>query len=150
MVDRAPQIGAPLLTVEDLSVTFEMGAGEPARAVRSVSFDLKVGEILGLVGESGSGKSVTCMSLLRLLPENAKIDGKIDFGGKDILSASTDELRRFRARDARIIFQDPASSMNPLMRVGRQITESNGHCGRAFASRVAGERHRDAPPGRDR
>jgi oligopeptide/dipeptide ABC transporter ATP-binding protein len=129
VVDRAPQVGAPLLTVEDLSVTFEMGAGEPAHAVRSVSFDLKVGEILGLVGESGSGKSVTCMSLLRLLPENAKIDGKIDFGGKDILSASSDELRTFRATDARIIFQDPASSMNPLMRVGRQITESIGTTG---------------------
>ena len=122
--DRAPATGAPLLSVENLSATFEMATGEPGRAVRDVSFELKVGEILGLVGESGSGKSVTCMSLLRLLPGNAHIEGKVKFAGKDILSLKGDALRRFRARDARIIFQDPASSMNPLMRVGHQITES--------------------------
>ena len=122
--DRAPTAGAPLLSVEHLSVTFEMATGDPARAVRDVSFDLKVGEILGLVGESGSGKSVTCMSLLRLMPSNARIEGTVEFDGKNILAAGGNELRRFRASDARIIFQDPASSMNPLMRVGRQITES--------------------------
>jgi oligopeptide/dipeptide ABC transporter ATP-binding protein len=115
-----------LLSFEDLTVTFRTAAGEPVRAVSGVSLDLHPGEVVGLVGESGSGKSVTCMALLRLLPANAQIGGRIHFDGKDVLAMDSGELRRFRATQARIIFQDPATSLNPLMRVGDQIVESIG------------------------
>jgi len=113
-----------LLSLEDLRVTFRTAAGEPVRAVNGVTLELRQGEVLGLVGESGSGKSVTCMSVLRLLPTNARIDGRLRFDGRDVVAMDAGELRRFRATGARIIFQDPSSSLNPLMRVGDQIVES--------------------------
>jgi len=113
-----------LLAVEDLDVTFRSAAGEPVHAVKGVSFEVGQGEVVGLVGESGSGKSVTCMSILRLLPANASITGRITFEGQDVVGMDGEELRRFRATQARIIFQDPGSSLNPLMRVGNQIMES--------------------------
>jgi len=122
----APLAGAgpTLLTVEDLRVTFGSAAGEPVPAVRGVDLHVEAGEVLGLVGESGSGKSVTCMSILRLLPANAEISGRIRFEGQDVLAMDPAALRQFRGNRARIVFQDPSSSLNPLMRVGDQIVES--------------------------
>jgi len=113
-----------LLAVEDLSVTFRSASGERVPAVRGVTLKMQPGEVVGLVGESGSGKSVTCMSVLRLLADNAEIGGHISFEGKDVLAMDSTELREFRATRARIIFQDPSSSLNPLMRVGDQLVES--------------------------
>jgi oligopeptide/dipeptide ABC transporter ATP-binding protein len=131
-----------LLTVDDLSVTFRSAAGEPVPAVRGVSLEVGTGEIVGLVGESGSGKSVTCMALLRLLPAGTLVEGHVRFGGEDVIAMSGDELRSLRATRARMIFQDPASSLNPLMRVGHQVTESiraSRQVGRAEAERDAVE-----------
>ncbi len=121
---RPAGAGASLLTVEELRVTFRSTAGEPVRAVRGVDLHVEAGEVLGLVGESGSGKSVTCMSILRLLPANATITGRIRFEGRDVLAMDAAALREFRGNRARIVFQDPSSSLNPLMRVGDQIVES--------------------------
>lgn len=112
-----------ILQVKDLKTSFMTGAGE-VQAVRGISFDLARGEALGIVGESGSGKSVTSMSLLQLLGSNAKIkSGEINFSGKNILHMDKKELRALRGAHISMIFQDPMSSLNPLMRVGTQIAE---------------------------
>jgi oligopeptide transport system ATP-binding protein len=92
--------------------------------VRGVSFSLGQGEALGIVGESGSGKSVTSMSVLRLLGDNAVVkSGEINYSGKNILLMNKKELRALRGDRISMIFQDPMSSLNPLMRVGTQIAE---------------------------
>ena len=94
------------------------------QAVRGVSFSVKKGEILGIVGESGSGKSVTSMSILRLLADTARIkEGKIVFDGTDLLGLSKKELRQIRGEKISMIFQDPMSSLNPLIPVGKQVAE---------------------------
>ncbi|NMD37086.1 MAG: ABC transporter ATP-binding protein [Christensenellaceae bacterium] len=113
-----------LLDVHDLQFSFKTYAGE-VQAVRGVSFSLNVGEALGIVGESGCGKSVTAKSIVRLNPTRNGIykSGTIMFDNKDILSLSKQEMQIIRARDIRMIFQDPMTSLNPTMRVGRQIME---------------------------
>jgi oligopeptide transport system ATP-binding protein len=113
-----------LLDVQDLRVSFHTRHGV-VRAVRGVSFSLKKGETLGIVGESGSGKSVTCYSLLRLLPQPpARIDGgRALFNGCDLLSCGDGELRALRGRRIAMIFQDPMTSLNPYLRIEDQLTE---------------------------
>ena len=112
-----------MLKIKDLRTSFFTSQGE-VKAVRGVSFSVKEGEIVGLVGESGSGKSVSCMSILRLLPENAKITGgEISFEGRDLTKLSGRELRKIRGGKIAMIFQDPMSSLNPLIRVGTQVEE---------------------------
>lgn len=112
-----------LLEIEDLSVSFFTGNGE-VKAVRGVSFGLSEGEILGIVGESGSGKSVTSLSILRLLADSAKVKhGKILFDSQDISSVSSSSIRQLRGGSISMIFQDPMSSLNPLIPVGKQIAE---------------------------
>lgn len=112
-----------ILQVNDLQTSFLTGAGE-VQAVRGVSFSLDSGEALGIVGESGSGKSVTSMSILQLLGANAVVkNGSIDFKGKNIVMMNKNELRSLRGDRISMIFQDPMSSLNPLMRVGVQIAE---------------------------
>ena len=112
-----------MLKIKDLKTSFFTSQGE-VKAVRGVSFSVREGEIVGLVGESGSGKSVSCMSILRLLPENAKITGgEISFEGRDLTKLSGRELRRIRGGKIAMIFQDPMSSLNPLIRVGTQVEE---------------------------
>ena len=108
-----------LLSVRDLSVRF----GE-TRAVEDVSFDLERGAALGIVGESGSGKSVTCRALMRLLPETARISGSVEFDGRDLLLASRRELETVRGRRIAMIFQSPASHLDPLMRIGDQVAQA--------------------------
>ena len=112
----------PLLEVTDLSVRFETDDG-PVHAVDKLSFTLERGEVLGIVGESGCGKSVTCMSLVRLLPETAVISGSAIFDGTDLLSLSPRGLRAIRGRDISFVFQEPMTSLNPVLKVGKQIGE---------------------------
>ncbi len=89
-----------------------------------MSFSLAAGESLGLVGESGSGKSVTSLAILRLLPPQARVRGQIGFDGRDLLPASDDELRHIRGSRIAIIFQEPMTALNPVMRVGDQVAEA--------------------------
>jgi oligopeptide transport system ATP-binding protein len=120
-----------ILSVQDLETSFDTKAGE-VKAVRGVSFDVKRGEILGIVGESGSGKSVTSLSILRVLPDNARIKaGAIAYHGVDLATLSAREFRRIRGDKISMIFQDPMTSLNPLMTVGRQIAEVLLEHGRA-------------------
>lgn len=113
-----------ILEVKDLHISFHTYAGE-VQAIRGVSFDLYKGETLAIVGESGSGKSVTTKSLMRLLPEsNSKIKaGQILFDGKDIAKASEKQMQKIRGKEISMIFQDPMTSLNPTMTIGKQISE---------------------------
>src|SRR5206468_9394811 len=119
--------GAPLLSIADLRVSFRMGREDGVMrrvdAVRGVSFELPENTTVALVGESGSGKSVTAMSTLNLLPDNAERTGAITFQGRDLLAASREELQALRGRDIACVFQDPMSSLNPVFTVGDQLTE---------------------------
>jgi microcin C transport system ATP-binding protein len=114
----------PLLSVRDLSVAFTQN-GKTSLAVDRISFDTEHGETVALVGESGSGKSVTALSVLKLLayPAASHPSGQILFGGKDLLSASDDELRSVRGNDVTMIFQEPMTSLNPLHVIEDQIGE---------------------------
>jgi peptide/nickel transport system ATP-binding protein len=112
-----------LLSIQDLKVAFRMGKGERADAVKGVSFDIPENTIVALVGESGSGKSVTAMSILNLLPDNAERSGRVLWQGRDLLQASLPELQKLRGREIACVFQDPMSSLNPVFTVGAQLTE---------------------------
>jgi len=111
-----------MLEVSDLSVRFDTDDG-PVHAVDRMSFTVAQGEVLGIVGESGCGKSVTCMSLVGLLPETATVTGSVVFGGTDLLTLSQRRLRRMRGREISYVFQEPMTSLNPVFTVGRQIGE---------------------------
>jgi oligopeptide transport system ATP-binding protein len=113
----------PVLEVRDLRTSFFTQDGE-IQAVRGVSFSIEKGETLGIVGESGSGKSVTSLSILRLLADTAKISaGQVLFHGMDLVQAPDRILRDIRGRQISMIFQDPMSSLNPLVPIGRQVGE---------------------------
>jgi len=112
-----------LLSIQDLKVAFRMGKGERADAVKGVSFDIPENAIVALVGESGSGKSVTAMSILNLLPDNAERSGRVLWQGRDLLEASLPELQKLRGREIACVFQDPMSSLNPVFTVGAQLAE---------------------------
>ena len=92
--------------------------------MREVSFEVRSGEVLGLVGESGSGKSVTSLAILRLLPPPAQVSGAIHLAGLDLLSASAQEMRNVRGARISMIFQEPMTALNPVMRVGDQVAET--------------------------
>jgi peptide/nickel transport system ATP-binding protein len=113
-----------LLSIQDLRVAFRMGQGQRVEAVRGVSFDVPENTTVALVGESGSGKSVTAMSILNLLPDNAERLGKIDFGGRDLLRLPLSELQKLRGHSIACVFQDPMTSLNPVFTVGDQISET--------------------------
>ena len=132
----------PLLEVNDLSIRFQTRNGV-ARAVNGVDFSVERGEIVGLVGESGSGKSVTCASLMGLLPSPpAHVDaGRALFDGIDLLSCSQAQARSLRGRRIAMIFQDPMTALNPTMRIGEQVMEPlliHGRVSRREALRRAG------------
>jgi len=112
----------PLLKVCNLDVSFRSRGGE-THAVRNVSFDVGVGEIIGIVGESGSGKSVSCRAILGLLPESASVSGRIEYSDQNLLGLDTEGLRRIRGRDVSMVFQNPASHLDPLMAIGAQVSE---------------------------
>jgi len=115
----------PLLSVNDLHVTFKTDDGV-VRAVSGLSFSLKAGETLGIVGESGSGKSVTALSIMRLIasPPGRIDSGEIIFDGHDLLTFGENEMRHVRGNDIAMIFQDPMTSLNPVLTVGDQISEA--------------------------
>jgi oligopeptide/dipeptide ABC transporter ATP-binding protein len=112
-----------LLRVENLCVDFATAQGS-VRAVRDVSFAIAPGEVLGLVGESGSGKSVSSLAVLRLLPPQARVSGRIEFGGEDLLGLTEDRMRAIRGAGISMIFQEPMTALNPVMRVGDQVAEA--------------------------
>jgi oligopeptide/dipeptide ABC transporter ATP-binding protein len=115
---------APVLQVKDLKTQFFTDDGV-VQAVDGVSFDLYPGETLGIVGESGCGKSVTALSILRLIQRPGRIvAGQILFKGSDIVTMSEEEVREIRGKDIAMIFQDPLSSLNPVLKVGFQIEEA--------------------------
>lgn len=112
----------PLLSIEQLSVSFTQGQ-QLSPAVKQVSLQLQPGETLALVGESGSGKSVTANAILRLLPASAQMMGKILYQGEDLLSLPETAMQQIRGQQIAMIFQEPMSSLNPLQRIGKQISE---------------------------
>ena len=114
----------PLLSVRDLRVTFQRHGEKAFRAVDGVSFDVRPGQTVGLVGESGCGKSVTSLAIMGLLPERGNtVEGSATFDGEDLLSLSPSAMRDRRGADVAMIFQDPLSSLNPVVTIGRQVTE---------------------------
>ena len=112
----------PLLEIDSLTISFSQG-DKPSLAVRDASFVIHPGETLGLVGESGSGKSITALSILKLLPENANQSGSIVFDGKEIGTTTESEIRAIRGNDISMIFQEPMTALNPLHTIEKQVCE---------------------------
>ena len=112
-----------LLEVEDLRVAFAVG-GREVRAVGGVSYQVEPGRTLAIIGESGSGKTVGCRAIMGLLPAGTEISGSARLRGTELIGLSDGQLRRHRGSDMAMVFQDPARSLNPTMRVGKQITEA--------------------------
>ena len=114
-----------LISVQDLRVSFRMGKNHVVDSVKGVNFDIPANSTVALVGESGSGKSVSAMSIVRLLPENAIVhpDSRILFNGSNLLQAPVETLRAMRGKDISVVFQEPMSSLNPVFTVGEQIAE---------------------------
>lgn len=108
-----------LLDVQRLTVEFGSTA-----AVRGIDLAIGEGEVLGLVGESGSGKSMTSLAVMGLLPPSARVSGEVKFDGRDVLKASAEELRQMRGTRMAMIFQEPMTALNPVMRIGDQVAEA--------------------------
>src|SRR5262245_32983644 len=113
----------PLLEVRDLSVSFASEAGLVS-AVRSASYRVGAGEVLGIVGESGSGKSVSSLAVMGLLPPQARISGSVRFKGQELIGRSDRELSAIRGRHISMVFQDPLSALTPVYTVGEQLAEA--------------------------
>ena len=112
-----------LLEVEDLRVAFAVG-GREVRAVDGVTYTVDAGQTLAIIGESGSGKTVGCRAIMGLLPTGTEISGSARLRGTELIGLSDGQLRKHRGSDMAMVFQDPARSLNPTMRVGKQITEA--------------------------
>ena len=124
---------ATLLEIDDLAVTFRTARG-PVYAVSGISLRLEEGQALGIVGESGSGKSVTMKSIMGLLPRTAEITGTATFGGIDVFHLPADRRKHFYGVDVAMVFQNPMTSLNPVKRIGAQLTEGmRYHLGRSKA-----------------
>ncbi|MBM3546681.1 MAG: ABC transporter ATP-binding protein, partial [Alphaproteobacteria bacterium] len=119
--EQAAGAGAPLLSIEDLHVHFVTSRGV-VRAVEGVNYRVNKGEIVAVVGESGCGKSVTALTVMRLLaqPAGRVVGGRILFEGRDLLKLSDEEMRAIRGRDISMIFQEPMTSLNPVLSIGLQ------------------------------
>jgi peptide/nickel transport system ATP-binding protein len=114
---------APVLSVRDLEVDFLAGTRKRVSVVRGVGFEVQANEVLCIVGESGSGKSVTALAIAGLLPESAQVRGSVNLNGTEVIGAEAEVLRRMRGRDVGFVFQDPSTTLNPVVPVGRQMTE---------------------------
>jgi peptide/nickel transport system ATP-binding protein len=139
----APTATEPLLSVRNLQVTFQL-RGQPAvTAVDDVSFDIRPGQHVGLVGESGSGKSVTSLAIMGLLPDRGvRVGGEVLYAGRDLLTLSRRAMSNLRGRDISMVFQDPMTSLNPVVTVGTQISEvirQHFDVGKSEATRRAGD-----------
>ncbi|HEV2022718.1 MAG TPA: ABC transporter ATP-binding protein [Terriglobales bacterium] len=137
---------AALLEVRELTVEFPAAGGLWLPAVRDLSLSLAPGEALGLVGESGCGKSVTALAILRLLPPQARARGGIFFEGRNLLDLSEEEMRQVRGARIAMVFQEPMTALNPVMRVGDQVAEAvraHGKSAKAQAWQLAVEALRD-------
>lgn len=115
-------MSSPVLSVSDLNVSFRLG-GHWQKVVRNVSFDVGRKEIVAVVGESGSGKSVTALSIMRLITGIHRIEGRIEFGDRDLTQLPASDMQRIRGNDIAMIFQEPMTSLNPLLTIGFQISE---------------------------
>ncbi|HEX3954803.1 MAG TPA: ABC transporter ATP-binding protein [Stellaceae bacterium] len=115
----------PLIEVKDLHTEFRTGVGT-VRAVDGISYTVEAGETVAIVGESGSGKSVGVLSLLRLIPDppGRVVQGEVLFAGRDLMKLSEEEMRQVRGGDIGMVFQEPMTSLNPVLTIGRQITET--------------------------
>jgi peptide/nickel transport system ATP-binding protein len=114
-----------VIDIVDLSVEFATREGEYFPVVNGLSFALRRGETLGVVGESGCGKSVTALSVMRLLPKGARISsGAMRFNGADLVQADEAQMRNLRGNDIGMIFQEPMTSLNPVLKIGRQLSET--------------------------
>ena len=113
-----------MLNIENLNIKFH-DRGEAFTAVEDFDLQMNAGEIVGIVGESGSGKSMTCHAIMGLLRrKGVEINGRAEFDGKDLLTMSDEELRGYQGEELSIIFQEPMTSLNPTMKIGRQVEES--------------------------
>lgn len=112
-----------IIDISGLSIYFKTDK-KPLKVVSNISFNIKRSEVFGLVGESGCGKTLTALSILGILPHNAYAEGEILFQDKNLLKLSRDDLRKIRGKDISIVFQEPMTSLNPVMKIGRQIAES--------------------------
>ena len=143
-ISASAEPGAPLLTVRDLRI--ETRDRSPAALIENVSFDIRAGETLALVGESGAGKSLSALAILGLLPPDAMrvTGGEIRLGAQSLSDISPRQLRKVRGGRVAMIFQDPLGCLNPVLTVGRQITEAlHLHKGlRGAAARRRGRRAR--------
>lgn len=131
-----------LLEIRELTVEFPAAGGAWLPAVRDLSLSLAPGEALGLVGESGCGKSVTALAILRLLPPQARARGAIFFEGRNLLELSEEEMRQVRGAGIAMVFQEPMTALNPVMRVGDQVAEAvraHGKSAKAQAWQLAVE-----------
>ena len=119
---------AKLLEIENLRTQFYTSSGVVA-AVDGVTYDVEEGETVAVVGESGSGKSVSALSVLRLIPDppGKIVDGEIRFQGRDLLKLSDDEIRHVRGKEISMVFQEPMTSLNPVLSIGVQLTENMQH-----------------------
>ena len=138
----------PLLEVDDLKTYFYTRDGI-VRAVDGVSFTVYPGETLAVVGESGCGKSVTSLSILRLIaaPPGKIVNGRLMFQGRDLLGLTEDEMRKVRGNEISMIFQEPMTSLNPVLTIGRQIAEALVLASRHEAQSGARARGRNADAG---
>jgi oligopeptide/dipeptide ABC transporter ATP-binding protein len=119
----APEGSVVLLEVSDLSVTFATDRGT-ARVVHRLSYSVGPAQTLAIIGESGSGKTVSSRAVMGLLPPAAKVTGSIRLNGRELVGLPENEMRRHRGRDVAMVFQDPARSLNPTMKIGEQVTEA--------------------------
>jgi oligopeptide/dipeptide ABC transporter ATP-binding protein len=117
------QPGAPLLDVSDLKIQFRT-PDRPVYAVQGISYTVEPGQTLAIIGESGSGKTVSAYAVMGLLPPSAKVSGSVRFRGVEIVGLGEKELQSHRGRNAAMVFQNPERSLNPTMKVGKQITEA--------------------------
>ncbi len=133
---------SPLLEIEDLTVDFSRDGRVTSRALRGVSLTVDAGEAVGVVGETGCGKTLTGLSVLRMLPENATASGRVSFDGQEMLELSDRELRSIRGKQISMVFQSPGTSFNPVFTVGYQIglvAERHLEVGRPEAQELVAE-----------